>query len=223
MGPLGEVHRCTFYAPLRHGSVCFGRLKVHADTRLSRRPPGRREENDPVEIEWTIAEAQGKTDAEKVAENIAELDGATSGDVVLPNDATVSISGNTVTVTIGEASGTFTVPEYYDVSADGSTVTLVLNELALPTIADTVEAEVVTTPAIQVVGGTIKLNVTSARNALWYGLKVAAALPANWGSIDVETWVSGDGLHTLTGVADDDAGFYKIVVTDVDPTPTVAP
>ena len=103
-------------------------------------------------------------------------------------------------------------------SVAGSTVTLVLNDLALPTIADTVVAEVVTTPAIQVVNGEIKLNVTSARDALWYGLKVAAALQAAWDSIEVETWVSGDGLTTLTGDADDDAGFYKIVVTDVDPT-----
>ena len=38
--------RCNiaFSAPLRHGSARFWRLKVHADTRLSRRPAGRREE-----------------------------------------------------------------------------------------------------------------------------------------------------------------------------------
>ena len=34
----------AFSAPLRHDSAHFWRLKVHADTRLSRRPAGRREE-----------------------------------------------------------------------------------------------------------------------------------------------------------------------------------
>ncbi|MBP5285745.1 MAG: hypothetical protein ILO34_06505, partial [Kiritimatiellae bacterium] len=170
-----------------------------------------------AESDWAESSSIGG-DADKVAEDIAAIEAAKSGDVALPNEADVAIDGNTVTITIGSASDTVEVPAYYTPSYTAGTLSLALNDLALPTIADTLEEETVVIPAIQVVDGEIQLNVTAAESALWYGLKIAASPSAEWDAIEVENWVSGEALTTLTAEADGDAGFYKIVVTDIDPT-----
>ena len=151
--------------------------------------------------------------------------------IVYPTAPTITTNGEGV-VSIGFAGTSVNVPEWYDVSStDGLTVNLTLNDNALPTIGEaTVDGD--DKAAIEVDDANDKFLATLTRTipSLYYGLKVASApnaAEADWtsGTLTQGTGAAMQISADKPTVSGDPApaGFFKLYVTDVAPTPAPAP
>ena len=108
------------------------------------------------------------------------------------------------------------IPEYYNVSVEALTegylIKLVLKDNLTPYIGNKVDDDVITTPAIKIENGKVKIHLEGTHEKLHYSLMTSTSLESNepWSPIysdpeDNSSFTFGDGVKKL-----DDSRFFKV-------------
>ena len=150
-------------------------------------------------------------------DSVVEAANSASRLIVFPDTWEVDADANTISY--GGATASF--PEYYDlVAVDGGYV-LELNDLALPAVSEVRDDVAGTTRrpvAVEDDAFVVAITLDSQFPGLWYRLEQYDPIDADEPCL-VGDWVRGQSGTSLSidRDEDDDSGFYRIGVTDVQP------